>query len=574
MADPTVIPVTAKAEELRARLRRSCLGPQLGSFYVFCKSIMGYKDLTESFHLPLCNHIQSTLKDLKRGYLEMRGGFKSTIVGKSYPPWRLLGGGSDAIEDILELEDSDELLAWYSKNPDIDPRNHRILILSESQDIANKDLKDLKWKIENDQQFQWLFPEIIPESTTKTVWNAGEILLPRSRSFDESTLTALGLESAGTGFHYTIIVYDDIAGEKAAKSAPLMEAAKERIKAAPGLLVNQCTSEELFIGTRWKHGTADVPGWMLQEMPFELNSQGRPVGFKWHIRAAETEDEEGNRVALFPERYPLEVLDAILYREKEYLYNCNYMNRPSSPEGSDFNPQMYKEFSIKESKPGCLDTLVPSDGTPEVKLKDLFRVLFYDPSSGGKTAKCEGAIAVGGMAADRRVFVFRAWGKNSGYNEAAHQAEKYNDQYLVHRRLSEDVGSQKEFETTVKLRHQLRVLNGGKCPECQVKHRNFLLELFKPGTGDKHDRIRAYLGPTYEQGRLYIRKGETELKRQLADFPHGDMVDRLDATASMVKNLRAPLTSDEIASQEADVEAAVMERESRTHTSHQYGGYL
>ena len=563
-----------QAHLLRAKLRRKFLGPQLGSFYVFCKAVMGYKDLTEGFHLPLCNHIQSSLQDLKRGYLEPRGSFKSTIVGKSYWAWRLLGGGSEHIEEILSHEDNDALLAFYDANKDKDPRNHRILILSEAQDIANKDLKDVKWKIEHDQQFQWLFPEIIPESITKTVWNAGEILLPRSQSFDESTVTALGLESAGTGFHYTIIIYDDLSGEKAAKSEPLMQAGKDRITAAPGLLVDPRKSEELFIATRWKHGTADVPGWMMKEMPYGTTESGRPIGFKWHVRAAIEENEEtGEKRATFPEKYPLEVLADLLQREKEYLFNCNYMNRPSSPEGSDFNPKLYKEFEVQESSPGVLDLIVPLDGTPSVRLRHLYRVGFYDPSSGGKTAKCEGAIALGGMAADRRVFVFRVWGKNSGYDEALEQFFYYNDSYVLHRRLYEAVGAQKEVENTVAMKRQIQTLNGS-CPKCNKKHRNFQIEPFNPGTQNKEERIRAFLGPTYEQGRLYVRKGEFEFKRQVEDFPHGDLIDRLDAASSMVKHLRAPLSADEIESLQTEMEDVHIPKEPRTFTTQNYGGYV
>jgi hypothetical protein len=564
---------SAQADRLRSTLRRKVLGPQLGSFYVFCKTIMGYKDLTPSFHLPLCNDIQSTLGDLKRGYLEPRGSFKSTIVGKSYPAWRLLGGGSPWIEDILKCEVNDQLLEYYDKDHDVDPRNHRILILSEAQDIANKDLKDIKFKIENDQQFQWLFPEIIPESVTKTVWNAGEILLPRSQSFDESTLTALGADSAGTGFHYTIIVYEDLAGEKAAKSEPLMQTAKDRIKASPGLLVNPRTSEELFIATRWKHGTADVPGWMMQELPHGTTESGRPTGFKWHIRSAEEEGPDGERIPTFPEKYPIEVLDDIKQREGEYLYNCNYMNRPSSPEGSDFNPKLYKQFSIGESSPGVLDMIIPDDGTPPVRLRHLYRLGFYDPSSGGKTAKCEGAIAIVAMAADRRVFALRVWGKNSGYDEALEKFSVLNDQYVLHRRMYEAIGAQKEVENIVKMRRQIQELNG-KCLKCEAKHRNFTIDPFNPGTQNKEERIRAFLGPAYEQGRFYVRKGETEFKMQMQDFPHGALIDRLDATASGVKHLRAPLSADEIESLQLETEAVHMPRESRTFTTQNYGGYV
>lgn len=593
--DTSEIIATARTGKA-ADLRRTLKAKARKSLYWTSKQLFNYNRLTQGFHLELCQHIQETQKDQRRVYLVPRGWYKSTIVGKTYPMWRLMGGGlSEELQrELLEIEfkvvpeharsmdETERLLDFYASNQELDPRNHRILILSETQDVANKDINDPKWHLLNNQQFKWLFPELVPENTNATVWNNSEILLPRSRSYDESTITALGLETGGTGFHYTIIIYDDIAGEKAAASPPLMEKAKERVKAAPGLLDDQRTSEELGAMTRWKHGTADVPGWMMEEMPLEKGGEGRSSGFHFYVKEAEFINEQGVRQSRFPERFPIEVLDQLLKREKPYLYNCNYMNRPSSPEGSDFDPTKWKEFAVERNPDELMmgkevwDWIQPLgvDGKPEgmgVRLRNLYRIGFYDPSSGGKSAKCEGALAVVGADNAFRIFVFDGWSKNCGYQEALEQYYRFNDQYMLHARFYEDVGAQKEIETITSMRSLHK-----QCPFCGVEHRRFNLEPFKPGTKNKEERIRLFMQGAYDEGRIYFRQGlaNGEARRQVTGLPHYPLVDLADAIASGIKNLRIPTTEEEQAAHELQMQKHMTPPATRTHTQFNYGGYV
>jgi hypothetical protein len=616
--DTSEILATARTGQAKD-LRRVLKAKSRQSLYWNSKVLFNYNKLTQGFHLPLCQHIQETQQDLRRIYLVPRTWFKSTIIGKTYPMWRLQGGGLEQFvqEWLIHIEfchpsdecerfncvandvpssnktgveaETDRISSFYEGHQEIDPRNHRIVILSESQDIANKDIIDPKWHIEGNQQFRWLFPELLPANTNKTVWNNSEILLPRSRSFDESTLTAVGLDSANTGFHYTIIVWDDLAGEKAAGSPPLMEAAKNRIRNSAGLRHDPGKTEELGAMTRWGHGTTDVPGMLMEELPYKMivdenTGQEIPSGYKFYIREAERIDDNGKRVSNFPERFSVGQLDEIHRLLKDYMYNCNYMNRPSSPEGSDFNPQLWKEFDIGLNPQELMQgkevnnwiTPLGLDGQPEgqaLTLGSLFRLGFYDPSSGGKTAKCEGAITCLGQDYSNRIFVFEMWGKNCGYQEALEQFYQFNDQYYLHQRFYEDVGAQKELETIVSMR-RLHL----KCPFCGKEHRQFNLLPFKPGTSDKHARIRLFMQPAYDEGRIYFRKGihagMAEGRRQITGIPHYPIVDRADSCASGIKNLRTPTSEEEREAQVAFQAKRATPPLPRTWTGNNYGGYV
>jgi hypothetical protein len=260
--------------------------------------VLGYKDLVSHYHLPFANKIQAEIPFRRRGYLRPRLHFKSTIIAKSYPLWRICGGG------------------WEPGSPD--PRNLRILIAAESDDVACKNIKDPTWHVQNNQLLRALFPEIIPPDFDKVAWRLDRIELNRPNSFDESSITAVGIGAKHTGFHYDILVFDDPIGDKAAASEALMDAAKEWWAWAAGLANNPATFEELYAGTRWKHGKADLPGYIMEEMTHNDEQGARASGYKWDVQGCY--DENGN--ALFTPRFTNEILADIRRREGEYKFSC------------------------------------------------------------------------------------------------------------------------------------------------------------------------------------------------------------------------------------------------------------
>lgn len=534
------------ADLLRDELR----GRAISSLYYFTKVVLGYKELADHFHLPLCNAIQNTIGLRKRGFLYPRGHFKSTIM-KSYALWRLCGGAA---------------------KPGEDPRNLRVLVVGESDTVAKKNLNDTKWNVENNQILQWLFPEIIPRNTNDTKWTDTEILLPRTKTFDESTITTIGVGAKTTGFHYDVIIYDDMIGEKASKSEAEMQAAIEWFQYAPGLLNDQRFGEELIIGTRWKAGKADLYGWIMEELP--ENAVGDRGGFKWFIRGAYNDDGS----VAFPERFSHEILEGIRAREKDYKFSCQYMNRPTMPEGADFNESQIKSFKVTEDGEGKFTVITPSDGSPQVRLRDLLRMSFYDPSSGGKRANCENAIVVVGTDALRRRFVLSAWSKNCGFGAAIERWHEMNDNYVCYHNYFEAVGAHKTVEELFSERRRFETVNGGACSHCQKHHdRISPIPVIPPGGSgrdNKEERIRTFAQAFFENGQVYIREGLLELRRQILSFPHGDLVDQFDCLAYLLWKSRAPASFEDIQTARADEQIVKDMRVQRTNCEHTLGGYI
>ncbi len=83
-----------------------------------------------------------------------------------------------------------------------------------------------------------------------------------------------------------------------------------------------------------------------------------------------------------------------------------------------------------------------------------------------------------------------------------------------------------------------------------------------------------WLEPAIREGRLYLRKEQAELIRQLEMFPNGDLVDQADALSGAVHNSRPYMGVEEMMADKQEHEARVMAHTAMTAgASRAYGGY-
>jgi hypothetical protein len=414
--------------------------------------------------------------------------------------------------------------------------------------------------------FKWLFPEMVPDDTNKIKWSESEILLPRTNSYDESSITCMGVGAKRTGFHYDILIYDDIIGLESSRSPAVMEEALNWLQFAPGLLNDPETGEELIAGTRWKGGTADVYGWLMKYMPYTpATDKKAPTGFKFSTQSCYFEPTSEPR---FPERFSRETLEDIRKREGEYRFNCNYRNMPTPPEGSKL--AKYKFYTIEQDGDGNLTIAVPEDGTPSVHINQLARVSFLDPSSGGVSADCENAIAIVGTDELRRHFIIESWSMNTGYAGAVEKWHELNDKYHCWKNCYEQVGHQKAISEIV----LARTMYNSKCIFCGKSHRSLNPVGIKPPGGvHKNDRIEMYTEPPMSDGRVYVQRRHAELIRQWGMFPNGDLVDQADAVAACIHESLPPRGLDMMMDEKTSARVVAMNA-ARTNTERQYGGYV
>lgn len=501
--------------------------------YFFSKIIAGYGELTPDLHQPVCHWLVDTEADRGRGLLFPRKYFKSSMT-KGYVLRRIV------------------------QNPEI-----RILFVGENDDVGAKNITDIQWKIREDRLFQALYPKIIPEDFGRD-WPGNALTLPRKRSYDEPTIQSVGIGTKHTGFHYDLIVYDDPIGLSAAHSPAEMKRAIEWFKAAPGLL-DSVDAEELYIGTRWKHGKADLPGWIMEELPFR-EVDGHKEGFKWLTRSA---IEDG--VSIFPPQvassgkrigYSLADLASMKKRQKTYLFNANMMNNPTAGEDTDFPETWIKTYKISEDR----RALILSDTGERVEVVSLIRYSVYDPSSGGASAEAENAIIVIGIDARGRIFVLVAWSKNCAFGRAVEQWHVINDKWRCRKNFYEAVGAHKEVGEKLREREN-------PCKLCGKTHRHLKGEPILPPPGNKEDRIRDLAQPAFEEGRVYVSEGMAALTKQITDFPHGEFVDMFDALAYAISKARKPQREGDPDQAKPNPEQQARRREPRAHTGVDHGGY-
>lgn len=567
-----------------ATLRLVLRDKAIKSLYYFAKVVMGYDAMVDHFHLPFCDNIQNTWRVQRRGYLMPRFHFKST-VGKSYCPWRLITLTEEE-KNRYGQEHEEAFKAGQEKEWEVLEQvlhlhnpNTRIALIGESDDIAQKNLRDIKGKIEKSQMLRWLFPELIP--TAGMTWNNDAIELPRTKSFDEYSIHTFGITTRKTGLHFDLLFYDDFIGETASQSEAEMNKAWDSFQKAPGLSNDPFTVEELITGTRWKHGTADVYGKIMKQMPaddkyVDENGHERSTGFTWYIQ--DCYDEAGEPV--FPERVNKPILEGHRKRMGDYNFYCQFRNNPNPPEGADYKAEWIKTYTVGKDGQGRSTVIIPNDGSPRVTLSQLYRLSFWDPSAGGKSAKAENAIIIAGMAADGRKFILKTWSRNTTFGLSIEEWHRLNDLYICQHNYYEEVGAQKAVQDIFAERRGVST-----CRICRerfdrdVTHRNIRPQAVKPpgGKGEKtkDERIRLYTQKDFEEGIVYIN-GITmaKLRGQILDFPHGDLVDEFDAAAYALNKLRRPLTQEEIEEELERDEEAVSQHVSRIDTEHNYGGYV
>lgn len=126
----------------------------------------------------------------------------------------------------------------------------RTLIRCETAELANARLLQIENHLDDNERFQKYFGNLIPIGKEKKIWNQSQmnVLCDRRRG-REPTMTAAGITSSRTGFHYDRIILDDVVGESNSDTPEAL--AKVRVSVQrmaplgdPGHHIND-------VGTKW-----------------------------------------------------------------------------------------------------------------------------------------------------------------------------------------------------------------------------------------------------------------------------------------------------------------------------------
>lgn len=479
--------------------------------YTLCKGVLGYKDVNGPTHGAFCRFYDRPVPRALDGQparrrmgLMPRAHLKTTIA---------------TIGDSVRLA-----LA--------DPNDARILIGSETATQAEKILSEIKRHFEINELLRTLFPELVPPrfSGASIQWSSDKASIVRSSVHGVPTWTARGVGAAVTGDHFTHIKCDDLIGFEALQSPAKMEEAKRWVAYIEPLLVSQHTDFIDFTGTRWS--TNDLYGHVIEAYGAQLAVFSR--------RAIEL-DANGEPFIIFPALHNWEEYER-LQRTNPALWFAQYENNPVAGGLNDLPHESLRSYHFSTD-----GTRVRLEDGREWDVQVLDRVLTADPNSGSLTAPDRASYSVQGLSPEDDLVQLETWSGRPTPSDFVDRLLGAAQRWNVR-----SVGIEKAGQQNTHFYFQRKQESLGLY---------FRVEELKPGRRHKEDRVRSNLEPIIRSGKFYLLPSQVELRRQIAQFPHLELWDDIDAAAYGPDLLRKPdAWTDEYVARREDLAKLLLSR--------------
>lgn len=495
----------------------------LWSPYYFVKVVLGYNELSESFHLQEMERFVTRWATgaRKQGIEWSRGFFKTTCYTIGCGIWGVLPVSEEDTTYALHhlgLTEED----WIARTS-IHDQDATQLLAFETIGNSKKKLSIIKWHFEENTLFRTLFPEIAYQGT-ENPWNNECLRIRRvgARKRDaEGTFEATGVGVALQSRHYSRVWEDDLVGEKARKSTQVMEDTIGWHARLAGAFEDATQQTRFLVSNRW--GYADLNSYVRANEP----------DFVWHTRSAlEINPDSGEYEPVFAERFDLAALDKIKHSGSMTLYDfsCQFLNSPILPGEKEVSLDALHYYRVEEDGKIVCETCKAT-----FYASQLNRYVHYDPynAKGGGSTSCPALVAVG-SASDGHVFLLDSFTSKENYGKIYDKIFKMNDVWRPTLFTYEDVGHQNHCA--------FHIGEIGKTAEYKEKHKKFCrMQGVTTGNRSKEVRVREGLFPVIEKKKFAIRKSHTAFLKQLETFPHKqfdhdyDLLDALSQGANLWK---------------------------------------
>lgn len=448
-------------------LRKLCLE----RFKFFVEALWSPEFYDRVFHGKVCDFLQfgdpgkpsqDRLIVLPRSFL------KTTIAATLYPLWE---GTKDS--------------------------SKRILIVSNSAENSGKTVHSIKDIIQNNQLYNALFPEVIP-NFGRVRWTDSCACLKREVDHPEGTFESVGVGSNVIRRHYNLIIEDDtvapkkdeLSGTEIMPSRSEIEKAVNFHKLTIPLLVNFPTDKRVCIGTRW--ASYDLIEHIKKE----------EVGHRFSMLDIPAIDPETKKPNY--KRYNEEALKDIKRGLGTFMFAALYMNDPLSEEFMKFRPtwmKYYKEGDLPEEG-YCMVTVDPADPPTGKSRQDYCAIVSCKHTHSG-------------------LFVRRY--RRGRFSEAetirhAFELAEIDDATVI----------RVEADRYAHLAAGFKVEAAKRARENLGKAR--VVEAVKTRGRKKEARILR-ISPIMENGLLFLKAGMDELESELYSFDRGVTDDLIDSLA-------------------------------------------
>jgi phage terminase large subunit-like protein len=416
---------------------------------------------------------------------------------------------NDAINQLLALMPRGTLkstvitigfaIQWHLNFPE-----DRVLIDSEVFSKSKGFLAEITGHYESNKKLRRIYGTlykdenglpIVPDRNRKfDTWSTEAINLScRSRKRKEPSIDCAGIDVTKNGFHYDLILGDDLHSEKNTKTPEQIENVKNHYKLLFSLL--EPGGSIAIIGTRWDDD--DLYQMIIDEEADEYN---------FITRSAESEDGE----LFYPGRLTRKVLDKLRKKQGGYMYSCQYLNNPVDQENATFKKSMFKHLSIDDF-----------NGIPT----NLYGLV--DPSYKGKQNKGDyAAFVLGAMGTRKELYCRYAFKDKLKYSQIFDKMAELDDMFQPRYWQVEAIGT-KSLEDDFDRMNDERVLAG---------KRRLNIRYIRSRPNTKEERIAA-LSPYYERGDAYHVVGGgmiDALEGELTRYPKAKKDDLSDCWSDML----------------------------------------
>jgi hypothetical protein len=505
--------------------------------YLFAHYIMGYEDLTDSLHLPIARLLgrwgESILSD------------GSTIT---VPPNETHGEVVDSFRRLMvciprecfktSLCTRANALWTIAKDP---THNPTVGIFNEKAENAEAWVGAIAQVVERSLLFQAIWREMIPKGigfwdrdkgvtrTRSHKWGNTGILFERDAiGVPELSIEPHGIGGATTGKHFTHKILDDIIGHKAAESVAEMAAAVAWVDTARPLERPAENGCELVVHTPWAF--ADVYSHMRKKWHGEYKVHRR------HI----LEDRDGNPdhlngKSIFPTKMSTQKAQGLLKRDF-FINMAQYQCIPRVGRDQSFDEEWFRFGRVVEGSnplfkirpedfdPEILDPECQEDHAPPVSaLHWMSKAVILDPAPSRPTdarkepGSANALVAVGIDPWGRR-FCLESQSLRVGPTEVLKACMTMCEKWSINTLGIEEVNFSAVYAPLFQaiIRHEYD-WEPDFVP-CSTKGR------------DKDARIKSNLIRVMENGYWYFNQvGTRGVQQQLAEYPHGDRKDEIDA---------------------------------------------
>lgn len=411
--------------EVPERHRKACFRlNSLGSNFYFGRGVLNYRGFSPNLHLHMARSVErDKIKSVKE---YPRGTFKTSLFSITTPIWWALPFSENDEGLMRGLGYGDEWIRWMKRAHD---QNTSTLILSETDDNAEKIGKEISLHYRENEVFRDIFSEILPDKSA--TWNMSSMMHRRTAVGREGTYELAGVGKTLQSRHYHRIISDDLWGEDALYSPTEAERTISFHQKIPGLyrpdqVRPDHIGDHLVVGNRW--GVNDLNGWIKKNQP--------SYDFETHAIDGGCCPDHPKGEMILPEFFSPAKIQELRESFGPTGFAAQYLNNPLDESNRIFRDEWLQHYSLSNvlhpfgarESDGSIKLLTAIqhdtfDGTTEkdVYLSQLQRFIILDPAhtEDAKRGRARHAIQTIGYLPGKkpRFYILNSWAKHCSYSE-------------------------------------------------------------------------------------------------------------------------------------------------------------